>query len=316
MQPDFPRRVSTSKPAPSARKTKSLPRKTWSMIAYIGGDNDLSDNGIEDIEEMCQQGTDATLYAGVEIDTYGDHTGSVRYEISEPDATGDAHKIEIERLAERDTGDPRTLVSFLEWGMHRYSATNRLLVVWNHGSGFRAPKRDISFDDFGSSLDMPEVEIALTRAGIGRGLQFGRVQIMGFDACLMNMIEIAHHFRDQTEYLVGSQQTEPADGWPYDQVLKRAKGKPAAAAFAKSIVDEYIKSYKASGEPDVTQSAIETGKTVAAITALHDLGKLLTGIVDKQRSAIAKARTQAQNFEYADYVDLIHLCRLIVQHVK
>jgi hypothetical protein len=149
--------VSTKKPSASAKATKSLPGKSWAMLAYIGGDNNLSDNGIEDISEMCDAGTDATLYAGIEIDTYGEHTGSVRYEVSEPDATGLAYKSEIDRLPERNTGDPRTLTAFLDWGLRRYKANNRLAVIWNHGSGFRAPKRDIAFDDFGSSLDMPEV---------------------------------------------------------------------------------------------------------------------------------------------------------------
>jgi hypothetical protein len=83
-----------------------------------------------------------------------------------------------------------------------------------------------------------------------------------------------------------------------------------------AIVDEYIKSYRASGDQDVTQSAIETGKTVAAVAALHGLGKALLGVIDKQRSAISRARVQAQAFEYADYVDLIHLASLISKHVK
>jgi hypothetical protein len=308
--------VPTKKPPASAKRTKSLATKPWAMMAYIGGDNNLSDNGIEDISEMCQTGTDATLYAGVEIDTYGEHTGSVRYEVSEPDSTGAAYKIEIERLPERDTGDPRTLTAFLDWGLRRYQARRRLLVVWNHGSGFRAPKRDIAFDDFGSSLDMPEVELALDRAGIGTGKLFDRLGIMGFDACLMSMLEIAHHFKDQAEFVVGSQQTEPGDGWPYDRVMARAKGNPSARALAVAIVDEYIKSYRASGDQDVTQSAIETGKTVAAVAALHGLGKALLGVIDKQRSAISRARVQAQAFEYADYVDLIHLASLISKHVK
>src|SRR5262249_3989400 len=156
------------------------------------------------------------------------------------------------------TGDPRTLVAFLTWGLHRYRAADRMLVVWGHGSGFRGRTRDVALDDFGSALDMPAVELALSRAGIGKGLTFGKLKVMGFDACLMAMVEIAHHFRDQTEFLVGSQQVEPGDGWPYNRVLAHAKRRPTAARLAKSIVDEYVRSYRASGEPNVTQSAIDT----------------------------------------------------------
>jgi hypothetical protein len=212
-----------------------------------------------------------------------------------------AHRIVVDRLPERDTGDPRTLVSFLTWGLRRYKADERLLVVWGHGSGFRGRRRDVAFDDFGSSLDMPTVEHALSRAGIGKDLTFGKLKVMGFDACLMAMLEIAHHFRDQTEYLVGSQQTEPANGWPYNRVLAHAKRRPKAVKLAAAIVDEYVRGCRVSGELNVTQSAIDTSKTPAAIYALHDLGKALLGIVGRQRPAISRARSRAQTGGRACY---------------
>lgn len=145
----------------------SLKRK-WALLIYIAGDNNLSDYGLIDIQELCEEGASDRIYVGVEIDTYGEHTGSIRYEITEPDWTGKAHRTVIQRLPEKDSGDPETLLSFLEWGLNRYHAENYLLVVWNHGSGFRHIRRDIGFDDFGSSLDMPEIENALSRAGINQ----------------------------------------------------------------------------------------------------------------------------------------------------
>jgi hypothetical protein len=44
------RRVTTKNVPASARNTPSLPRKPWALIAYIAGDNDLSDAGIQDLE--------------------------------------------------------------------------------------------------------------------------------------------------------------------------------------------------------------------------------------------------------------------------
>ena len=37
----------------AARRRTSLPEKPWAMLAYIAGDNNLSDAGLEDIQEMC-----------------------------------------------------------------------------------------------------------------------------------------------------------------------------------------------------------------------------------------------------------------------
>ena len=90
--------------------------KNWSLLVYIAGDNNLSDAGLVDIEEMCREGASGSVHVGVQIDTAGEHDGSIRYEVSEPDWTGKSHRIVIERLPESDSGAPATLLSFLKWG--------------------------------------------------------------------------------------------------------------------------------------------------------------------------------------------------------
>jgi len=291
---------------------KLAPEKKWALLIYIAGDNNLSDYGLTDIQELCDEGSSDQVYVGVEIDTYGEHTGSIRYEITEPDWTGKAHRTVIDRLPEKDSGDPETLLSFLNWGLNRYKAENYLLVVWNHGSGFRHVRRDIGYDDFGSSLDMPEIENALRRAGIN---QDNKIAIMGFDACLMSMLEIAHHFREQTDIIIGSQQTEPADGWPYDKVLKAVKQSRDSHTVAKKIVDEYISYYRNHGVFGLTQSAIQLIYTENAINRLSELGNLLAEEISTCRNCLREIRMDLQTFEMADYVDIIHLCELIAQKI-
>lgn len=282
--------------------------KPWAFLAYIAGDNNLSDAGLEDIEELCKTGASEQVHAAVQIDTYGEHDGSIRYEISEKDWQGDAHRVVIQRLAESDSGNPRVLRNFLAWGFQRYSAEKYLAVVWNHGSGFRSVRRDIGYDDFGSSMDMPEVLEALKRAGVSREK---KLAVLGFDACLMNMVEIAHHFAEHAEVLVGSQQTEPGDGWPYDVVLSRMHDNPNPAALGRAIVDAYITDYKENAVVDVTQSAIDLAQTEAVVQALSALGDVLAGLLPEARAALRSARLDVQSYEYADYVDLVHFADLL-----
>jgi hypothetical protein len=186
------------------------------------------------------------------------------------------------------------------------------VVIWNHGAGFRSIRRDIGYDDFGSSLDMPEVEVAFKKAGINSKNKIG---ILGFDACLMNMIEIAHHFTNQVDILVGSQQTEPGDGWPYNKVLAAINKSPTRATMARKIVDVYIESYQKMGIVDVTQSAIKISKTEPAIGALSYLGHLLARRAAKYRKELRRIRLNLQSFEMADYVDLIHLAELLEEGI-
>ncbi|MGH8674280.1 MAG: clostripain-related cysteine peptidase, partial [Burkholderiales bacterium] len=131
-----------------AKTAKGNPARNWAMYAYIAGDNNLSDAGLTDIREMEDAGASKNVHVAVQIDTAGEHDGSVRYEISMPDFAGKSHRTVIARLPEQNTGNPKFLTDFARWAAERYPARNRLLVVWNHGAGFmHTPTRDIGYDD-------------------------------------------------------------------------------------------------------------------------------------------------------------------------
>ena len=304
-------------PRTRSRRRTSLPRKNWAFLAYIAGDNNLSDAGLADIDEMADVGSSPQVHAGVQIDTEGEHDGSVRYEITEPDATGTAHRTTIERLPESDSGAPETLRAFLKWGFDRYPADNRLVVVWNHGAGFRTHRlrvKDIAFDDYGTSLDIPELAGTLRKAGARPS---NRIAILGFDACLMNMVEIVHHLRKRVEFVVGSEQTEPNDGWPYDKVLADMRRGGAPAQISRKIVDRYIRSYRSTGEQDVTQSAVRTDATDAVVVALGKLGRRLAQNIGTWGSALRSVRTRVQTYEeYTDYADLVDLAGLVSRKIR
>lgn len=300
------------KDACKERTPNPNPRE-WAFLVYIGGDNNLSDAGLEDIDELCQVGASDKVHVGVELDTYGELTGSIRYGITEPDWNGQAHRVVLERLSEKDHGDPETLTDFLKWGFREFTAKNHLVVVWNHGSGFRMPHRDISYDDFGSSLDMPEVESALINAGVGPNK---KIRVVGFDACLMSMLEIAHHFKDYADIIVGSEETEPWDGWPYDEVLNAIKVCSDTKDLAKRIVDVYIDSYKKIGISNVTQSAVSLAETEDAVKALSDLGNKLKELLAQRRGDLKNIRLRLQSFAMADYVDVIHMASVIGEEIN
>ena len=294
-------------------RSRGLSAKQWTMLAYIAGDNNLSDNGLDDIQEMCDMGASRAAHVGVQIDTKGEHDGAIRYEITPPDPTGVAHRVVIERLPEPDSGNPEVLYEFLQWGLRRYPARRRLVVVWNHGAGFRTARRDIAFDDYGSSLDMTELQHALRRAGLGPR---NKLAILGFDACLMSMLEIVYQLRNETEFIVGSQQTEPGDGWPYDQVLRVMNSGPSADQMARQIVRQYMRACRAAGDGNVTQSAVNTRRVEAAVRAWSQMGDALAAAVATEGAAVRRARSLVQAYEYPDYVDAVHAARLFARLTK
>jgi hypothetical protein len=71
--------------------------------------------------------------------------------------------------------------------------------------------RAILLDDTSKDfLDNVELKRVLTQVkrNVGR-----KIDVLGFDACLMNMIEIAYQLRNTLNVIAGSEQTEPGDGW-------------------------------------------------------------------------------------------------------
>lgn len=293
------------------KKAKGNAARQWAMYTYIAGDNNLSSAGLSDIREMESAGASKNVHVAVQIDTVGEHEGSVRYEISLPDFAGKSHRTVIQRLPEQNTGKPKYLAEFARWAAERYPARHRLLVVWNHGAGFmHEPTRDIGYDDSskGDALTMGELRWALEKAGFGKGPQ-GRVAVLGFDACLMNMIEVAYEFIGLADLVVGSQQTEPGDGWPYGEVVAALQGRPDPKAAAKRVVQVYDRSYRNTGQFNVTQSAIELARLPAAGRALDRLGRALHALLPARRNAVVEARVRTQGYEEPTYVDLVDLAR-------
>ncbi len=174
-------------------------------------------------------------------------------------------------------------------------------------------QRGIAFDDQAQDfLDNVELKKVMTR--IKKKLT-RKIDILGMDACLMSMMEVYYQMRDVAEFSVGSEESEPGDGWPYDRILKALAAKPAMTPeeLSKTIVTQYLASYKASDS--VTQSAVKLAELPGLATALNSLAKALKGILADAalRTALINARAQVQEYSrpYDDYCDLLDLCQLL-----
>ena len=166
-------------------------------------------------------------------------------------------------------------------------------------------------------LDNVELQRVMTR--VKKSLK-RPVDILGMDACLMSMVEVAYQMRDVAGYAVGSEETEPGEGWPYDRILRSLAAQPnmTPEELAKEIVKRYIASYGA-GE-NVTQSALRLADLKALTQAVDGLGQALkAALADApRRSAIMAERARVQEYSrpYDDYCDLLDLCGLLEKNVS
>jgi hypothetical protein len=167
-------------------------------------------------------------------------------------------------------------------------------------------RRGIGYDDDARDfLDSGELKrvLASLKKKLGR-----KIDVLGMDACLMSMLEVAYQVRGSAGFLVGSQEVEPGDGWPYHRILKALAAKPAMTAreLAGLVVRSYGASYGAN--EGVTQSAADLAAVPGLASRVDALARALRAALARPgvRGAILEARADAQQYSkpYDDYCDL------------
>ncbi|MCV6638070.1 clostripain-related cysteine peptidase [Candidatus Albibeggiatoa sp. nov. NOAA] len=130
-------------------------------------------------------------------------------------------------------GDQSTLTHFLKYVKAGYQNYNQhILFMWDHGASFQGFGHDV---DFGSDpLQLPEISNSLKSSGIGK------LDLIGFDACLMASMEVAKTVHPHASYLLGSEETEPGHGWNWEHVLKTAATTSDITIFGKSLIDNFV----------------------------------------------------------------------------
>ena len=284
---------------PSTPSTPKPSIKSWSVIVYMDGDNSLSAETEDDLLEMEEAGSSNEINIVAQVDTKTDPVK--RYFIERDNA-----KL-IQNLGELDMSDPKTLSDFVVWAIKNYPAEHYLLVLWNHGGGFKYKSvlftKDIFEDDHydngsvTSIMSIPELSSALS--SISSNLS-RKIDIVGFDDCLMNMLEIAYQIKNTADFMVGSENTEPFSGWPYNYILFDLSSNPSMSAkeLSQTIVKEYINSYI--GYTGITQSAIDLSKIDNIADRLNSLSILLIAGIDNEtvKSALQnKIFTSLQRFD-------------------
>jgi len=297
----------------------------WTVMVYLDADNNLESAGINDINEMEMVGSTTDVKIVVQADripgydiSNSDWTTTRRYYI-----TQDSDSMQINSwfsdLGELNMGDPQTLIDFANWATNNYPAKKYLLVIWNHGGGFRSlayTAKDIAWDDTsgGDRITMPELEDALSAISAQMG---ENIDIVGMDACLMAMTEVAYQIKDYADILVTSEEVEPGDGWPYDTILAQLAANPAMSSIqlAIDIVDKYIYSYPFK---EVTQSAIDLSYMDTLANQLSSLAETIKGDSTTPSNKYITAAYNSQYYSQSPYssekefIDLYDFCNKLL----
>ena len=267
----------------------------WTFMVYLDGDNDLEEAGIIDFLEMSSIGNTNEVNIVVQFDriysyntSYGNWDTTMRFNVTKgmtptvANATSD--------LGEINMATSENLSDFIEWGIKNYTADHYALILWNHGSGWKYPKfpdpfRCIIYDETSGSddLSMAELKEALDIAQTNTG---STLDLIGFDACLMEMVEVSYQVSNYCNVTVGSQENEPDDGWPYDTLLDNLTTDPSmnATELGNAIVFHYMEFYGPSSSE--TQSAADQTELMDLIEAVDNFAQVLNDDLQTNSSKV------------------------------
>lgn len=288
--------------------TFQIPSATasWTFMVYMDADNNLEPDSVDDFLEMASVGSTADVNIVVQFDRiggydsrYGDWTGTKRYYITNGMTPTEANA--VEDLGELNMADPATLTDFITWTKTYYPANKYAVIMWNHGGGWRKSKKDlwnernknekkeltfkaVCWDDTsgGDCLYTSEMTSAFSSAG--------GATLIGFDACLMGMVEVAYDLRSHAQVMVGSEETEPAPGWPYNTIMSDLTAHPSASAaqLGSAIVDRYYASYGNS----YTQGALDQTNLATLASTVSTFAQ---SMIDNWNTDEAAVRSAAQD---------------------
>src|SRR3546814_743582 len=113
---------------------------------------------------------------------------------------GAGEAAEVADMGDVNTGDPQVLADFITQGIADYPAANYALVISDHGASWPGVGGDESTEH--DSLTLDEIESAIAGGLEASGVE--KLDLLGFDACLMATYEVASVLAPHADRMLAS----------------------------------------------------------------------------------------------------------------
>lgn len=310
-------------------------------MVYMAGDNNLSIDmayALRDIREAAKvQNKKVNLmvyYDGSGLDTptlYCDfsdfdnphyepaYTVEKRFTYKDPDVA------EMAKSKNENAATMYSILNFVDWCINpkkRGKQTDQYALIFSgHGFGFQS----VSFlSDESSDYYMTIKKLRVTLRKVHEEIIKKPIALIGFDCCVMGMLEIAHEIKSHAGAMIASEGSIPNAGWTYGNILGDLvsdKDHSDPNDVAKRFVREFIDSQRefSVGGVSVDMSAWDLQKTGSVVDALDDLGEiLLYGLLKDSdlyrplRNALIQSHWESQSYMFEQNVDLKDFCERLL----
>ncbi|MET4576093.1 clostripain-related cysteine peptidase [Ottowia thiooxydans] len=220
----------------------------------------------------------------------------------------DARLNELQDLGSQNMDESATLEDFLAWGYKTAPAERYMLMMWDHGGGYFGFGKDENFPDGPGVMSISALANALSSAQKTSGI---KLDYIGFDACLMATVEVAHRLQPYARFLGASQELEPGSGWDWQANTQTLTGQPdiSMADFGRASAEAFLaKQKRESGRNPIKQITGLADYSTFSIMDMEKIPALMQQIdvwaramltsynPEVARAAMAKAGTRESAF--------------------
>lgn len=270
---------------------------TTVMVYMVGSDLEAkSAAGTRDLEEMLASSVDLSktnvlVYAGGSAKWHNDSADPEKHTLLLLTEQGFE---EITSTQTYSMGESQCLSTFLRYGYHNLPAQQYALILWDHGNGpVIGYGKDMLFGN--DCLTLKEMQQALQDSPFGGDV---KLRWVGFDACLMASAELACIWAPYADYLVASQEIEPAFGWNYSFLsqVSSSDTEGLLTGLAQEYLSTCLAYYEKQGyeDRDTTLSCIDLRFVPELETALNDLFARANGDIQTEYNQLAARRVQTR----------------------
>ncbi len=250
---------------PEVGNTPMGDKDTWTIFVYLCG-SDLESRiffgggyASKDIAEMCKASASDNVRFVIETGgCYYWHDDNIDSDVLGRFVVENGKLKAVGKAKQASMGKTSTLTNFLKWGIKNYPAEKMGVIFWDHGGGSLS---GVCFDELEDedSLGLREIDAALLSL-TENGVLTDKFEFIGFDACLMGTVEAANVLASYSNYMIGSEESEPGSGWDYTAIGNYLAKDPTVdgAALGKKVCDSFKKQCEESGDAQIlTMSVID-----------------------------------------------------------
>ncbi len=283
----------------------------WTVLVYMGGDNNLEDGLMNDLDEFERAGGStssvrilALLDRTPDYDqTNGDWTDTRLFEPG-PDVSDDYQTVypptidtePLGDLGEIDTAYAGNLLDFIVWGVKTFPAQHYAIILNDHGGAWYGTVQDETTGQ--GLLTIPGLSQTFDAALKNTGLD--KFDLLINDACLMSGIEHYAAMSRYFDYAIGSPEITLNPSFDMTLLTQLLNKDPDMdiGKLGKQVADKYI--------DDMTELSPDTEPVLGAnVTDLKEFGNVtdalnqFTEVVNANPRAYISLLGQARANTYA-----------------